>query len=411
MKKVLFMAALVLVGANCFAQKANVRTAKNAALSSENPDFAAAREAILSALENEETKNVTETWWVAGLIGNKENEHLFAKQSIGQQIDETAKGEAVVESIKYWLVADSLSQIPNAKGKVDNKTRKNIAAKVLEYYTAQDLMRYAYTLDGKNNKRAYEICHLHNDIPSMPFMQDPKMQQQMPLDSNYYNYVLWEGDYATKAGLYPEAIAAFDRCKDNQDAKIAALAYQYLHRVYTEQKDTANIVATLEAGIKLFPDRPYFLLNLVNHYIFAGQTEEAITYLNKAIEQDPKNVQFYSIKGSLFLQINEFEKAIAAFDEALAIDPNSAQTLYEKGRAYFNHGVKIQEDAVQETDNSVYNKKMAQADEYYKQSLPFFEKAHELDGANVDYMQALKQIYYRLEMIDEYRAINEKLAQ
>ena len=53
MKKTLFLAALVLISAGCFAQKANVRKAKNLAMSSESPDFAAARAAIGEALEND----------------------------------------------------------------------------------------------------------------------------------------------------------------------------------------------------------------------------------------------------------------------------------------------------------------------------------------------------------------------
>ena len=54
MKKSIFLAALMLISAGCFAQKTAVRTAKNLAMQ-ETPDFDAARAAIQPALENEET--------------------------------------------------------------------------------------------------------------------------------------------------------------------------------------------------------------------------------------------------------------------------------------------------------------------------------------------------------------------
>ena len=59
MKKTLIMAALVLISAGCFAQKANVKKAKNLALQ-ETPDFSGARAAINEALTKEEEETATE---------------------------------------------------------------------------------------------------------------------------------------------------------------------------------------------------------------------------------------------------------------------------------------------------------------------------------------------------------------
>ena len=83
MKKSLFLAALVLIGTACFAQKKAVSTAKNLAMQ-ETPDFDGARAAIKGALENDETKDKAETWYVAGLIGYKQNEHIWLMGQMGQ---------------------------------------------------------------------------------------------------------------------------------------------------------------------------------------------------------------------------------------------------------------------------------------------------------------------------------------
>ena len=67
MKKTLVLAALVLISAGCFAQKANVKKAKNLALQ-ESPDFSGARAAINEALQNEETKCLPSPWSPHSLV-------------------------------------------------------------------------------------------------------------------------------------------------------------------------------------------------------------------------------------------------------------------------------------------------------------------------------------------------------
>ena len=69
MKKIILSLFLVISFTLSFAQKSNVSKAKNKALM-ENPDFTGAREAIKLALNDSTTKNLAETWYVAGLIGN-----------------------------------------------------------------------------------------------------------------------------------------------------------------------------------------------------------------------------------------------------------------------------------------------------------------------------------------------------
>ncbi len=410
MKKILFMAALALMGANCFAQKANVKQAKNAALAAENPDFAAAREAIKPALTNTETANQADTWYVAGLIGNKEAEGLAAKQMIGQAIDEAAKGEAVIESINYWIVADSLALIPNAKGKIDKGTHGKVTSGVLDYYTTQELVKYGiYLNEQRDYKRAYEVFKLHLDIPKLPMMQEEKLQEKMPLDTIYDQYKFYAGLFATQAELHPEAIAIFEEMKDGQYEAISV--NQFLYQEYLALNDTVNFVRVLQDATVKFPAEPWFLQNLINFYIFSGQEGEALNYLTQAIEREPNTAQYYHIRGNLNENQKNYEAAIADFNAALAIDPKLADAEAGLGRVYYNQAVKLNEDAAYIADNKEYQAKLAEMNEMFKKSLPFFEKAHELDPTNRDYMIVLKQLYYRFHDEAKHNAISAKMAQ
>ena len=117
MKKLILSLFLVISFTFSYAQKANVSKAKNKALM-DNPDFAGAREAIKQALQDSTTKNLAETWYVAGLIGYSESDAAYKKALLRQPIDTVAKGKAILESYNYFVQADKLDQQPDAKGKV-----------------------------------------------------------------------------------------------------------------------------------------------------------------------------------------------------------------------------------------------------------------------------------------------------
>src|SRR5665647_776365 len=103
MKKIILSLILVISFTFSFAQKANVRKAKDKASNIETPDFAGARELIKLALVDTTTSKLAETWYVAGLIGYNENDALFKKQVLNQVIDTIAKGKAILESYSCLL--------------------------------------------------------------------------------------------------------------------------------------------------------------------------------------------------------------------------------------------------------------------------------------------------------------------
>ena len=156
MKKSLFLAALVLVSAGCFAQKNPlVKKAKSYMMASENADFTAARATITEAIE---TAPTAETYYWAGMIGYQEVSQENYKQMMGQTFDQAKAGRAVEESYQYWIKADELAQVPvlNKKGvevPTDPKMRANVSKKMLEYYKNQELVKYGIYL---NEQRDYE---------------------------------------------------------------------------------------------------------------------------------------------------------------------------------------------------------------------------------------------------------------
>ncbi len=412
MKKTLVLAALVLISAGCFAQKANVKKAKNLALQ-ESPDFSGARAAINEALQNDETKDLADTWYTAGLIGYQELSKENEKTYLGQMRDEKRAGEAVVESFDYWMQAANLAgqKVLDKKGNevlADKKTYALLQKKVLEYYKNQELVKYGiYLNDQRDFATAYNVFQRHLSIPELPLMQDEKLQKDMPKDTIYDQYKYYTAIFAIQAEMHPEAIAVLEEMKDGNYEAITV--NQFLYQEYVNVKDTANYVRVLQDAVARFPQEPWFLQNLINHYIFSGQEQEAINYLDQAIAREPNVAQYHLIKGNLNENQKNYEAALADFDRALAIEPTMADAEAGKGRVYYNQAVKMNEDAALIADAKEYKKALEEMNAMFRQSLPFFEKAHELAPDNRDYMITLRGLYYRFDMTDKYNSINEEL--
>ncbi len=396
MKKSLILAALMLISVGCFAQKNPATKKAKSYMMSENPDFTAARASIAEALEAEPT---AETYYWAGMIGYKEVERENINQMMGQAANVGITGAAAEESYEYWLKADELAQVPvlNKKGvevPTDPKMRGKIAKYMLDYYRAQELVKYGvYLNESRDFAGAYKAFKMHLDIPELPMMQNEKLQKDMPRDTTYIQYKYYAAIFAIQAELHPEAIVLLEQLKDGEYEGIST--NQFLFQEYMTVKDTVKAVETLQAAVARFPQEPWFLQNLINHYIFSGQEQTAIEYLVQAIEREPNVAQYHLIKGNLDENQGNYEAALQDFDNALAVDPKMADAMAGKGRVYYNQAVKMNEAAALIQDNKEYKKALEEMNEVFRKSLPFFEKAHEMAPEERSYIQTLKGLYYR----------------
>ncbi|MBR6065897.1 MAG: hypothetical protein IKP57_05700 [Paludibacteraceae bacterium] len=402
MRKTLILAALVLISAGCFAQKNPATKKAKSYMLSESPDFGAARASIAEALEQEPT---AETYYWAGMIGYKEVMLQNYNQMMGQSADVAVSGAAAEESYEYWLKADELAQVPvlNKKGvevPTDPKMRGKIAKMMLEYYKNQELVKYGVHLnESRDYAGAFKAFKMHVEMPDLPMMQDPKIQKEMPRDTTYIQYKYYAAIFAVQSEMHEDAIALLEQLKDGEYEAIST--NQFLYQEYVNVKDTVKFLETLQNAVVRFPQEPWFLQNLINYYIFTGQEQTAIDYLAKAIEREPNVAQYHLIKGNLDENQGNYEAALADFDAALAIDPKMADAMAGKGRVYYNQAVKLNEAAANIMDNKEYKKALDEMNEVFRQSLPFFEKAHEMAPEERSYIQTLKGLYYRFGMEDK----------
>jgi tetratricopeptide (TPR) repeat protein len=78
----------------------------------------------------------------------------------------------------------------------------------------------------------------------------------------------------------------------------------------------------------------------VEHF-FAGEYDEAIADLDRAIELNLGYIEAYAIRGNAYDNAGRFKDALSNYNQALALDPEEWQVallLVDRGQAYARHG-------------------------------------------------------------------------
>jgi tetratricopeptide (TPR) repeat protein len=71
-----------------------------------------------------------------------------------------------------------------------------------------------------------------------------------------------------------------------------------------------------------------------------GDSKSALEYMQKAVEAAPFQAVNWENLGFCYVQVREFEKALAAYEKAVLLEPGSAQRWYNLGYGYFAAGKK-----------------------------------------------------------------------
>jgi tetratricopeptide (TPR) repeat protein len=220
------------------------------------------------------------------------------------------------------------------------------------------------------------------------------------------------------AKMYPEAIATFERFNTPEIAAVASRsdiisANEFIYQSYIDQNDTVNAVASLQQSIQRFPEEAWFIQNLINLYINSKQSDVAIEYLSKAIEKEPQKGEYYMIRGNLLLNENKLDEALADLEKSISIDEKLVEGQAGIGRVYYNKAVMKGDEANRQSDQKAYEAAKKEEADLYFQSVPYFEKAHQLapDDRNISLL--LKGLYWRFRdkdgYLDKYNKLNEEL--
>lgn len=204
------------------------------------------------------------------------------------------------------------------------------------------------------------------------------------------------GEYAIAEKYYKEAL---------QYNYEPARTYAMIANVLKAQGKEEEAVEYLHKGYELFPNDSYMLVELINYYLLGGEPEKAEKYLDAAIQQDPNNASFYRAKGALYEKMQQPDKAAEMYEKALSIDPKDLAAQYNLGNVKLSEVIKLHNQVNDLVDADEYNKGMEKVYEGYKSVIPYFEKAREIDPNEVNTLETLKALYFKLRGIDPSYAV------
>ncbi len=115
-------------------------------------------------------------------------------------------------------------------------------------------------------------------------------------------------------------------------------------RAYYELGEFARSWEDAQAAAKLSPDNPQVLYRLGALSTVRGRADEAISYLNQAIEKEPKQQPFYTQRAEALISAHRYREALADADRAIAMDGKDPLPYFRRGAAL--EGLQNNEEAL-----------------------------------------------------------------
>ena len=403
MKKVFFSLAMLFVAGLTFAQVKNVKDAR--AIANEmKPDFAKAEELINAALVNPETKDDAETWNVAGFIQKKRSEKEMESAYLRKPYDTVQVYKSALEMCKFFFKCDELAQQPNEKGKIKNKYRKpNGAAIMAERGNLINGGIYYYNLD--NNKEALAYFGMYVDVAESPMLADQNLLKSDTLLPQIAYYAsLAAGKMEDYASIKKYAAYAKD------DKEFGQNAMELISTALKSLGETEAWIASLKEGLNKYPHDTFFFGSLIDYYNNNNKFDEAMSFADGMIANDPGNAFFIYVKGYLYHNMKQYDNAIKFYKEAIEKDPKLAEAYSNLGLIYCIQAQEFSEKATADINDPKYNEDQETLRNFYVLAKPCYEECRKVAPERKElWLSGLQRVYYLLNMEKELQEIESMM--
>ena len=203
------------------------------------------------------------------------------------------------------------------------------------------------------------------------------------------------------------------------------LSYYYLFYCYYGQKDAdpANLQKakqTLLTGLDKYPKSQRILDGLMSLYTSEeglGDPADLISHFDAAIAEDPDNVDMWFGLGRIYAALKNNDECIVAFKKVAELAPDVFDGYFWTGYFYVEKGNAMNEELNNKpwTGKAAYDEEQKVINAVYAEAIPWFEKALEIKPNDLNTVDYLKSISFRLRdeegMMEKYNKYNELLQQ
>ena len=188
--------------------------------------------------------------------------------------------------------------------------------------------------------------------------------------------------------------------------------YSRLLQMAKQQNDQAEASKVLQQALAAYPGNKNFMLEDLNVSLASGKGEDAIAKITKTIAADPSNSNLYAVRGSMYDSQKKTDLAVADYRKAIELDPKNFDAQFNLGVYNYNKAADAYTKA-SKLDLKTYQvsgrKLEAEGKKYFEASVPYFEKALEVQPSDRNTLTSLKKVYFRLGRTADSERLNARL--
>lgn len=315
---------------------------------------------------------------------------------------------------KYYFKCDELAQKPNEKGKIKNKFRKANAASMLAERgnLINGGIQYFNMATGKENEeakqlndKALQFFSAYIDIAASPMFEKENLLQT---DTVLPQIAYYASLAAAKNEDYPSILKYAPYAQN--DKEVGKYAMEFISTALKAQGDTIKWIASLKEGIQKYPEHSFFFGHLIDYYSNNNKYDEAMEFADSMLAKDPQNTFYLYVKGYLYHNMKDYEKAIEFYTKTTDIDPNYAEAYSNLGLIYCLQAQDFSEKATTDVNDPKYKEDQMTLKSFYEKARPCYEKARQLKPDQKDlWMNGLYRVYYNLDMGPEFKEIEDMM--
>ena len=214
---------------------------------------------------------------------------------------------------------------------------------------------------------------------SVLFEKAVKAAGTAPLSQLDTNSIYNAGLTAWHSFDFERAKGFFEQCLSYEYYGTSGETYAKLADIADRLGDKAASKKYLTEGSQKFPESQSLLIGLINYYINSGEDTAALFDLfAEAQKNEPDNASLFYVEGNARKKLGQNEEALAAYDKAIAVNPNYEWGYVGKGILLYDMAAEVADKASTEMNDAKYMALMGEFENNLKGCIAPFEQAFEM---------------------------------